>query len=266
VALGGGSCSPAVADRILMTRSSRDRYWKVEAAADLEAGPVCAGDAFVSSCSSAAYSTGQAYGRCPEGGASTRQHDELTAVAAAAERGDPVAIRTLLTALTPHLLRVARRVLGPAHPDLEDVVYEAAYAVLDGLPRFRGEATMLHYACRVAAFTATNARRRDLTQKRSHRNESIDVEVCSAEGPGPEQQALSSSLIPIVRELVATLPEATAEALTLHVILGYTVQEISETCDVPVETVRSRLRLARQALRRRVLDNPILLEALEVEP
>jgi RNA polymerase sigma-70 factor (ECF subfamily) len=116
----------------------------------------------------------------------------------------------------------------------------------------------------VAAFTATNARRQNLAQKRSHRLVGIDVELCAARGPGPEQQTLNASLTPIVRELVATLPEALAEALTLHVILGYTVQEISQTCDVPMETVRSRLRLARQALRKRVLGNPALLEALEV--
>ncbi len=216
------------------------------------------------SCSLTVPATGQASGCHPEGSSSAPEHDELAAVAAAAKRGDPVAARTLLTTLMPQLLRVVRRVLGPGHPDLEDVVYEAAYAVLDGLPRFRGEGTLRRYACRVAAFTATNNRRQNMTQKRSHRLESIDVELCAAGGPGPEQQAFTASLTPIVRDLVATLPQALAEALTLHVILGYTVQEISRTCDVPMETVRSRLRLARQSLRKRVLGNPTLLEALEV--
>jgi len=247
-----------------MTRSRPDRYWRPVAAPGPKAGPTPTGAAGVPSCLLTVPATERASDCRPEASSSAPQHDELATVAAAAERGDPVAIRTLLTTLMPHLLRVVRRVLGAGYPDVEDVVYEAAHAVLDGLPRFRGEGTLRHYACRVAAFTATNARRQNLAQKRSHRLVGIDVELCAARGPCPEQQALNASLTPIVRELVATLPEALAEALTLHVILGYTVQEISQTCDVPMETVRSRLRLARQALRKRVLGNPALLEALEV--
>jgi RNA polymerase sigma-70 factor (ECF subfamily) len=200
-----------------------------------------------------------------DGAGSSPRHDELAALAAAAEGGDPAAVRTLLTTIMPQLLRVVRRILGPQHPDLEDVTYEAAHAVLEGLPRFRREGTLRHFACRVAAFTATNARRRDATRKRSRRREAVDVEEFAAGDPGPEQQTLTASLTPIVRELLGTLPRNLSEALTLHVVLGYTVSEIARATDTPPETVRSRLRLARQALRKRVLGNPSLREALEVE-
>jgi RNA polymerase sigma-70 factor (ECF subfamily) len=218
----------------------------------------------LSSCPSAAAAREQLSRSPLRGSASSAQHDELAALAAAVQRGDPAAVRTLLTTIMPQLLRVVRRVLGAGHPDLEDVTYEAAHAVLDGLPRFRREGTLRHFACRVAAFTATNAGRRDAAQKRRFRREAMDVDLCAASGPGPEQQAQTASLAPIVRELVATLPQALAEALTLHVIVGYTVQEIARASNAPAETVRSRLRLARQALRKRVLGNPTLREALEV--
>jgi len=194
------------------------------------------------------------------------RRDDLTALAAAALRGEPVALRGLLTTLVPHLLRVVRRVLGPSHPDLEAVTYEAAHAVLEGLPHFRGEGTLRHYACRVAAFTAMNVRRREAAARRAHRSEVLDVELLAAGDPGPEQRLATTSLAPIVRELVATLPQPLAEALTLHVILGYTVPEIAQAEAVSPETVRSRLRLAKQALRKRVLGNPLLIESLEVEP
>jgi len=193
-------------------------------------------------------------------------HDELCSLASAAERGDRLAVRTLLTTIMPLLLRTVRRVLGPEHADIEDVAYEAAHAVLDGLSRFRGEATFRHYACRVAAFTALNVRRREAAEKRNHRREPIDLELCPGNSPGPEQQAAAASLAAIVRELVATLPRVIAEALLLHVILGYTVEEIAKGCGAPAETVRSRIRLGRQALRRRVLGSPALLEALEAQP
>jgi RNA polymerase sigma-70 factor (ECF subfamily) len=60
--------------------------------------------------------------------------------------------------VTPHLLRVVRRVLGPEHPDVEDVAQESAFALMDALPRHRGECTILHFACRVALLTAMNVR------------------------------------------------------------------------------------------------------------
>ena len=194
-----------------------------------------------------------------------KRHDELASLASDAASGDPKALRTLLTTLTPLLLRVVRRVLGSDHPDLEDVTYEAAYAVIDGLPRFRGESSVRHYACRVAALTAMNVRRRETATKRSSEREAVDPETFASDGSLPDQVAHNNSLIPIVRELVATLPDALAEALTLHVILGYTVNEIAESSEAPVETVRSRLRLAKRSLRKRALGHPALGEVIEVE-
>ena len=61
-----------------------------------------------------------------------------------------------------------------------------------------------------------------------------------------------------------TAIEAAARGLKDDV-LGYTVAEIAQTASLPLETVRSRLRLAKQALRKRVLGNPRLREAVDQE-
>ncbi len=42
------------------------------------------------------------------------------------------------------------------------------------------------------------------------------------------------------------------------------VQEVADATGVPVNTVRSRMRLAKEALRRRIEADPDLLEMLEV--
>jgi RNA polymerase sigma-70 factor (ECF subfamily) len=185
-------------------------------------------------------------------------------LAAAVTAGDREALRTFLSTIVPQVLRVVRRVLGPDHADLEDVAYEAAYAVVEGLPRFRGEGTVLHFACRVSVLTAMNVRRRDLAQKRALLRVPTEVDEVELEGPNPEERAQAASLAPIVRELLSTLPANLAEVLALHVVLGYTVPEIADTSGAPLETVRSRLRLAKQALRKRVLNNPKLREAVDV--
>lgn len=191
------------------------------------------------------------------------RRDELLGLAEAVKAGDREALRTFLSTIVPHVLRVVRRVLGPAHPDLEDVAYESAYAVVEGLPRFRGEGTVLHFACRVAVLCAMNVRRRDLAQKRALLRVPAEVDEVELEAPSPEESLQTAALAPIVRELLSTLPEPLAEALALHVVLGYTVQEIADAAKLPLETVRSRLRLAKQALRKRVLSSPRLREAVD---
>ena len=176
------------------------------------------------------------------------KHDELAELAILAQKGDPGALRTFLTEIVPHLLRVVRRVLGSEHPDLEDVTCEAAYATVEGLNRFRGDVTVKHFACRVAVLTAMNVRRRDAPEKRARRREDVDFDGLPSEVPGPERDYAQASLVPVVRDLIATLPQSLAEALTFHIILGYAVPEIVETCGAGEETVRSRLRLAKRAL------------------
>ena len=197
----------------------------------------------------------------PAGGS---RRDELLGLAQAVQQGDADALRTFLSAIVPQLLRVVRSVLGHQHPDLEDVAYEAAYAVVEGLPRFRGEGTVLHFACRVTVLSAMNVRRRDAAQKRALVRAPTELDEVELDAPNPEENAQAASLAPIVRELLATLPDTLAEALALHVVLGYTVGEIAQAASLPVETVRSRLRLAKQALRKRVMNNPKLREAVDV--
>jgi RNA polymerase sigma-70 factor (ECF subfamily) len=191
------------------------------------------------------------------------QLDDLAELARAVVAGDAAALRTFLAAIVPHLLRVARRVLGAEHPEIEDVAYEAAFGVLQALPGFRGEGTLLHFACRVGVLTAMNVRRRDAAQKRARTQQACDPDSLVAEELDPEELASASALAPLVRELLDTLPEPLAEALALHLMLGYTVQEVADLSGAPLETVRSRLRLAKQALRRRALSHPSLQEVAE---
>src|SRR5437016_191857 len=50
------------------------------------------------------------------------------AVVAAARAGDPIAVDELLGMLGPPLLRAVRALMGPSHPDLEDLVQDVLIA------------------------------------------------------------------------------------------------------------------------------------------
>ncbi len=185
--------------------------------------------------------------------------DALAALAKAAAAGDRAAVRTFLVTVGPHLLRVVRRVLGVNHPEVDDVAQESAFAVMDALPRRRGESTVLHFVCRVAVLTAMNVRRREATRKRHSRQEhELEVEQLSGTLPAPDAGLSAQGSADLVRELLDSLPLQQAEVLALHCVLGYTVPEIAESANLPVETVRSRLRVAKQAVRERVLADPRL--------
>ena len=190
--------------------------------------------------------------------------DALADLAQAAARGDRAAIRTFLVTVGPHLLRVARRVLGAEHPEVDDVAQESAFAVMDALPAHRGECTVLSFACRVAALTAMQVRRREATQKRKAlRDDGFDLEHLVAASQSPDDELSARASAEAVRQLLDTLPLEQAEVLALHYVLGFTLPEVAEASGVPFETVRSRLRLAKTALRERVLADPRLRSSVE---
>ncbi len=209
------------------------------------------------------YKQGAAAGPAAEG----RHPDELAGLAAAAARGDRSATHALLVALAPHLLRTVRSLLGRGNPDAEDIAQEAALVVLGALPTFRGESSVVRFATRTAVLVAMNARRKRAASKRGGGVAAIaaDVDDVAAELDSPEQRLVSARAAEAVRALLLTLPAPQAEALALHCVGGCSLAEIAAATDAPLQTVKSRLRLARRALRETLDGAPALLKLLEGE-
>jgi RNA polymerase sigma factor (sigma-70 family) len=172
------------------------------------------------------------------------------AVVAAARAGDPLALEELLAMLGPPLLRAVRALMGPAHPDLEDVVQDVLIAVVDALPSFRGECTLLHFAIRIATRRTTTARRRSRSILGWLETFWRKQEIPGAPSPGDE--TLADRRRQLMRALLGEIPEAQAEALALRIALGHSIDEVAVITRAPVNTVRSRLRLAKEALRTRI--------------
>jgi RNA polymerase sigma-70 factor (ECF subfamily) len=205
-------------------------------------------------------------GREADGLRPTRS-DPLRGIAAAAARGDRAAQRTLLIETGSALLRSVRAVLGSGSPEIEDVLQEAMTAVHLALPGFRGECTTMHFVCRIAVQTAMNARRRGRTRAR-HLTTTDDAELAelSRDDVSPAELVAAGRRRSALRRLLGELPEAQAEVLALHTVLGYTVEETARVTGVPVNTVRSRLRAALSALRIAVQTDGARLELVREEP
>jgi RNA polymerase sigma-70 factor (ECF subfamily) len=186
--------------------------------------------------------------------------DPLARLASAARDGDAAAQRSLLEAVAPAMLAPLRIILGPGHPDLEDVLQDALLGVLRGLGTFRGDSSVLHFARRVAAKRAIEVHRRDRTaaRKLDHARQ-----IEPPPQPTPREDVAADRRRHHLRALLDELPEPQAEALAMRAVLGHSIEEIAGATGAPVNTVRSRLRLAKEALRARIETDPALAELLE---
>jgi RNA polymerase sigma-70 factor (ECF subfamily) len=182
----------------------------------------------------------------------------LVRLAAAGER-EPLV--RLLSAVAPPVTATIRVLLGARHPDLDDAVQETLMSVTASLGRFRGESSFLHYARRIAVRTALALRRsRDERARRL-------AEVHAAQtAPDPWQREPldleRARRLAAFRRLLDELPEGQAECLAYRVLLEHPLPQIARDVGVPVNTVRSRIRLARNHLRDRILADRTLAALL----
>ena len=183
-------------------------------------------------------------------------HERLTPLVLRAQQGDADAVNQVMSELAPGVLRAMTALLGRQDPDLEDAAQDVLVAVMKALPDFRGDSTLLHFAVRIAARKSVLVRRR----KRSvlgwlegfWRGEHPLLRAPTSAHEqlrGERQRAL-------LRSLLSELPDAQAEALLLRVVCGNSIEEISTITQTPFNTVRSRLRLAKEALRQRIEAEP----------
>jgi RNA polymerase sigma-70 factor, ECF subfamily len=192
--------------------------------------------------------------------------DPLVALARKAGARDRDAMRRLIVAVGPAMLRVIRTVVGPNVADAEDILQDASEAFLTAIGSFKGRCTVLHFACRVAVFSALAWRRR-LALRSARIVDDAEIDEWPAEGGlSPAELVMAVRRREALELLLDDLPPPQAEVLVLHCALDFTVDEIAAAVGRPMETVRSRLRLAKQALRDRIGENAELAEILEMRP
>ena len=180
------------------------------------------------------------------------------ALARSAAAGDTRAVRRVLERVGPHVLAAVRSTVGARHSDVEDLVQESFIALLRALGSFRGEASLEHFAKGVAVRRAIDGLR---AAARARRNAQLGAEDPVVAQP-PDLAVRRQRQW---RELLGELSAEQAEALALRAVEGYSIEEISAVTGAPIETVRSRLRLAKASLRERIAAEPALGDLLPKE-
>lgn len=186
-------------------------------------------------------------------------------LATRAASGNAQATSRLLRVVAPKVAGAVRAVLGANHPDKDDAVQLALIGFVRALPGFRGDCEPAGYARVIAVRVALAARKRERASA-DRRDDGADLDETAppstAGGAACYATCDATERRELVRELLAELPDEQGEALALRVGLGWSLEEIACQTGAPVNTVKSRLRLAKERLRARIEADPALREAL----
>jgi len=139
------------------------------------------------------------------------------------------------------------------YAESQDIAQETFIRAYRALNNFRGDAQFYTWLYRIAVNTAKNhlvsmKRRPPTSDVDAEDAEHFDGAYRMHDSDTPEHELLREEIARTVSEVVAELPEELRQAITLREMEGLSYEEISETMDCPIGTVRSRIFRAREAI------------------
>lgn len=158
----------------------------------------------------------------------------------------PDAVRAFLLAIAPAIWRACRGVMGSRHSDLEDTIQDCFVDVTRGLPSYRFEGSLLGFVTKIAIRRALAHRRRSVERVRNLQL----LDDLNDQAPLADANVGEIERAEVMRDLIRRLRPIQAETLVMRVVLGFSVEEIALATEVSVNTVKTRLRLGKNALRK----------------
>jgi RNA polymerase sigma-70 factor (ECF subfamily) len=172
------------------------------------------------------------------------------------QKGDKGAFDLLMLKYQHKIVNLVMRYVRD--PELAlDITQDAFIKAYRALPRFRGDSAFYTWMYRIAVNTAKNhlaAQRRRPTDVELDLQdpEQYDLHAKLKETDTPEGVTLSNELQESVERAIAALPEDLRTAIVLRELEGMSYEEIAQTMECPVGTVRSRIFRARDAIGKKV--------------
>jgi len=172
------------------------------------------------------------------------------------QKGDKGAFDVLVLKYQHKIVNLVMRYVRD--PELAlDITQEAFIKAYRAIPRFRGDSAFYTWMYRIAVNTAKNhlaaQRRRPMDVELDLQDpEQYDLHAKLKETDTPEGVTLSNELKETVERAIAALPEDLRTAIILRELEGMSYEEIAQTMECPVGTVRSRIFRARDAIGKKV--------------
>ena len=169
------------------------------------------------------------------------------------QQGDKRAFDLLVIKYQRRIMRLLTRLISdPA--EVEDVAQETFIKAYRALPPFRGDSNFYTWLYRIAINSARNwqaARGRRPLQAQEYENDegetfsSLDT---LTDINTPESMMVSRQVADTVNAAINQLAPELRTAIVLREIEGLSYEEIAETMDCPIGTVRSRIFRARESI------------------
>lgn len=169
------------------------------------------------------------------------------------QQGDKQAFDLLVLKYQRKIQRLLSRMLRD-QSDIDDVMQEAFIKAYRALPQFRGDSAFYTWLYRIAINTARNwiasQGRRPSTPglNQSEDGETFDEIDNLTDNNTPESVLASQEIASTVNAAIEQLPAELRTAIVLREIDGLSYEEIAQTMDCPIGTVRSRIFRAREAI------------------
>ena len=179
--------------------------------------------------------------------------------------GDRQAFNVLVQKYQHKLVKLIQRYVHDPTEAL-DVSQEAFIKAYRALPNFRGDSSFYTWLYRIGINTAKNylvaqGRRPPDSDIDAQDAERYDIESRLKDHETPESLAERDEIQRTVFQAIEDLPEDLRTAITLREIEGLSYEEIAQTMECPIGTVRSRIFRAREFIDRRL--QPMLSSEVE---
>lgn len=144
--------------------------------------------------------------------------------------------------------------------EARDAAQETFIAAFRNLSKFRGEAKVSSWLHRIAVNQCLTTKRRaktrseDFLDEEKHEEERFFV---APDGASPARTTEANERLTLVRQAVTSLPSELRQVVVMKEFEDMTFQEISETLEVPLSTVKSRLYTALKQLRMKLERVPL---------
>jgi len=186
---------------------------------------------------------------------------EVSRLVEAAKAGDQNAFGNLVDAYQDRIYGYLSRMLSDPN-EAEDVAQETFVRAYRSLSRFRGASSFHTWLYRIASNLAIDVARKRKRQDGATYSLDAPVEVgdneydreIPDESNAPEEISEQREVQQTVRRAMGELPDKLRDVIVLYELQGESYEDIAETLDVPLGTVKSRLFNARGQLKERLQD------------
>jgi RNA polymerase sigma-70 factor, ECF subfamily len=167
------------------------------------------------------------------------------------KKGDTSAFGDIVLKYQDKIYNLCRHMLGNAH-DAEDAAQDAFLKAYQALPKFQPEASLYTWLYRIATNTCIDYKKKPVFESLfgDYGEGELLVHDRASNAPSPEKLYQSKQIDQVLQESLGTLSPKLRAIIILKEIEELSYEEIADTLEISMGTVKSRIARAREELQK----------------